>query len=310
MHDHSIGLYARSTFDHPTDMRSCFLPFLLVLLVQDMLAQSGLLYPWDMAGGRFDWSTVQEIDDIVLKDRLVRQMPMEFDAYLGDWVVGRSIADLMDDLHVLDINGDGQGDIIFDGESGGEPLAIKVFLNRVDRFEMVLSTQQDIVQLLFQNGRLDKILIKDAGCCAETLHWYQVFRFVHDGPDVRVTSETAIRGCEQMVWPEKRFNEPVPFKVLNHGYNLRLSPEPDDAGEFHHGGEFTIGNVIAKLPQGATGVALGNTIDDTGREWWFVAIRPGQPLIDGIYYEVEGAGDHKLGWVSSRFVEVLEQEAK
>jgi hypothetical protein len=61
--------------------------------------------------------------------------------------------------------------------------------------------------------------------------------------------------------------------------------------------------VIGRLPKGTTGLVLGSATDDTGLEWWFVAIEPGQTVADCIYYATQGGRDYKLGWVCSRFVE-------
>jgi hypothetical protein len=65
--------------------------------------------------------------------------------------------------------------------------------------------------------------------------------------------------------------------------------------------DFYQGNLQAKYPAGATGIALAEQADATGRVWWFVVMQS-MPIDEKA---APGPQAWQAGWMSSRFVTPL-----
>ena len=93
------------------------------------LAQNDLNFPIKIENSRFDWSTIDYQRDKSILKNFVLNHKSEFEYYLLKDDYTPTVNDLYEDLYLLDLNGDNELDIVFDGESGGEPYSIKVFIN-------------------------------------------------------------------------------------------------------------------------------------------------------------------------------------
>jgi hypothetical protein len=103
--------------------------------------------------------------------------------------------------------------------------------------------------------------------------------------------------------PEALLDEPIHFETLNVKYFLRISPEIRD--EPYNDFLERNGNQVAQLSKGTRGKALAESIDPTGRVWWFVEIDRNEGLSSSIL----ASGDFLLteepkivGWIRSRSV--------
>lgn len=98
-------------------------------------------------------------------------------------------------------------------------------------------------------------------------------------------------------------------QVMNDGYKIRTAPKLDDTSfqlwdedESKPGS----GNSIARLPKGATALAIAKKTDGTGREWLFIQLDEAYLPKNNIIYVADKSPVKLMGWVSGRFVKMLE----
>lgn len=263
-----------------------------------------LFFPLKKWGARYNWKSI-EIKDNQLKSKLIRQNSKEFTYYMEKSEFGPKMKDLMTDLHVIDLNNDNLNDIVFDGYSGGEPFEIMFFLNDGNKFRKIFTGYQGITKIEFENKILSKVYMQDWGCCTEYLISNSIYSVNSKNLDFELLSKSKYFIDSDL--PNKYFKEPIEFCVKNNNYNLRLNPYIDDNSNSHgYEGQTIKGNIIGKLQMGTDGFALGEKKDSKGRNWWFVAIPSQSKIMNSLFYDSENETSYKLGWISSRFVEIKE----
>ena len=212
--------------------------------------------------------------------------------------------DLENDLHVIDLNADGLYDIVFDGQSGGEPREISIYLNTGDNFENVLTVQQGISKMKFDNGVLSELIIRDWGCCAEILETIKVYKVEENGKFLIFKLLNKFQYIDQTKLPQDFWVESKTVKIVNIDYNIRFSPEINDTTDFYIFGK-TVGNIVGKLSKGNLVTAIAESADTTGRVWYFVIINPKIHIKESLFYDATyEEKSFKCGWISSRYVEV------
>jgi hypothetical protein len=219
-----------------------------------------------------------------------------------------TLADLEKHLHIIDFNDDDLDDIIFDGYSGEEPMEISIFINTENSFVKIFTEYQEIYKIVFENGKVQRLYIQDGGCCAEIVGINKIYYVNYSSklPKVNRISEAQYL-LDWTEYPNKYFDKPIKFEVLNNKYNIKFSPIIDDTTEVWYCGEPQNGNSLGKIKSGSIGYALAEETDSTGRIWWFVAMIPDSKIYEPIYYEGKISSDtYKLGWISSRFVKEIE----
>lgn len=88
----------------------------------------------------------------------------------------------------------------------------------------------------------------------------------------------------------------IPIKIINDKYRMRATPFIDP----------TSANVICELATSDTGTVLAESIDDTGRKWWFVLMNNNISK-DKSYFHFDSNSEavknmRLFGWISSSFV--------
>lgn len=252
----------------------------------------------------FYWNQMPR-KDTALINKFIQLTPLDFEYYkLGDKYTP-TLKDLANALHELDLNNDGLEDIIFDGQSGGEPRQISIYINRGKQFKKIFNDYQGILKLEFTKGILSTLTIKDWGCCAEVNVANKFYKVIEIDNELKFKLVKIVKYIDGTKLPKKYCTTTKVLKILNNNYNLRASPVIDDTTEFYYGGEPTIGNTVGLIKEGSLGTVIGESIDDTGRVWYFVSIMPEFELKATVFYDsADEIKSHKCGWVSSRFVEV------
>jgi hypothetical protein len=281
-------------------------PLLLIFLGYSPAKAQELTFP---IRKDFAWGSVEKQVSKAEIDEFIKETPDEFGYYRQEVTNYHSynLDSLRLCLHFLDINGDNLLDVIFDGQSGGEPREIEIFINKGDGYKKVFSDMQAISKLEWRDNRLSKLYIFDWGCCDDYVDYGKIYQTVFDKtnvPDlVQIHQEASIHFGEK---PDTLLEKPTRFVVLNNNYNIRFAPIIDDTSgqiwddernrQFH-------GNIIGKLSKGAKGHALGKKTDSSGREWWYVEIDEEYfPVGFAFTKENEKYPTKVIGWISSRFV--------
>lgn len=270
------------------------LPYILGLLTFIVLN--------DPASNAPDWTELESVSNSE-KLALIESVKTEFD-YLATYETWKD--ENLSKFHFIDLDKDGDLDLIFDGWSGGEPTCVRIYLNRNDEYHQVLDEYQIIQDLQMDDHGLSSISIEDPGCCSAYIVFnmeYTVFTS-KDTMDFVLDSRTA--RIENTLLPSKKLGKPVRFSVENDFYFLRATPSIDTTDLWYEGRRGT-DNIIAKYSKGAEGTAYGHSTDETGRVWWFVEIDPKYKPIDSHFYDFEERPTKLTGWMSSRFLKEKEE---
>ena len=256
----------------------------------------------------FDWSNVEK-QNRELKTELIKSQPEEFEYYRTNNESTHRLSELENHLHLIDFNGDGMNDIIFQGESGAEPKQVMIFINTGKSFVKIFTEYQEIHKLVFKNKKVHHLYIQDGGCCCDYIGINKIYTvdYSYEFPKINLISQ--LQYIDRMEYPSHYFDKPVKVEVLHDKYNLRFSPVIDDTTEVFYCGEPQNGNSLGKIKSGSTGYALAEKVDVTGRIWWYVALHPQSEIYESIYYDETFRPDtYKLGWVSSRFVKAIYEQ--
>lgn len=279
---------------------------LLLFISSVCLSQNDLDFPVKVKNTRFDWSTVQYKKDTSIFKSFIKNHKAEFEYYLLKEEYTPTINDLYQDLYLIDLNNDKKLDIIFDGQSGGEPYSIKIFLNYKNFYKQVLDVQQSIKKMEFNGLVLSKLFITDWGCCAEIIEHNYIYKVDFSKISEQFELIYTSQSYENLKWPNYYFDSIIKFKTLNDNYNFRFEAVIDDTTKYDIEPGLFMGNSIGKIPKNSIGYALSEKKDKTGRIWWFVAIDSSAELENCLYYLDESKkNSYYLGWISSRFVEKL-----
>ncbi|HEU4883504.1 MAG TPA: hypothetical protein VFT45_14695 [Longimicrobium sp.] len=224
------------------------------------------------------------------------------------------------DFHFVDFSGDGVADVIYDGawyvrnENGFgamEGTHFKLYQVIGGRGVQVMD-HHGTVQRIWKGAAGQPISFRTVhyGCCSDPMWAIEYFRPVRAGDTVRFERRHGVLGRAEMEIPTRFMAAPRRFTVANDGYLLRgsptVQPTPAEANPEWYEWEGH-GNVMAEYARGATGTAIAERTDDTGRVWWFVRMDGATPPRAA---QIEGPVDDanrvlpidRLGWMSSRFL--------
>jgi hypothetical protein len=207
-------------------------------------------------------------------------------------------------LHFLNLNGDQYPDVIYYGYSGGESNCVGLFLNEGGRFKKIGLEDGYLQQIGFdQKHKLNSFTIMDFGCCGEYIETQTRYRVDEGYTAIVEFKRSIVMDTEK---PMNRFKNPVRFKTLNEGYTLRSTTIIDNKpGSIN--GDDRKGNIVSVYPQFSYGTAWAEKQDSTGRIWWFVEMDPVNNLKDNIIYTSDWKKTKHVGWISSRYVEEIEE---
>jgi hypothetical protein len=272
-----------------------------------------LTFPVIKANEQFTWTAVAKKVPHNIAVKFIKDHPDCFEAYRRNDEFS-SIDSLYPRLHFLDINNDGRDDIFFDGASGGEANMIQIFVDVNGSYKEVFKDMQGVAKIDWDDKKMAKLYILDWGCCDDFAEFEKIYdvSFTNDNiPQFKLVYQAAsVYNAPQ---PANVFDKPFAFEVVNENYNLRAEPVLDDTSVQHWNvtpeeeeNNKGKGNIIAKLPAGTKGMAVGKKVDNAGREWWYVEIDEDAALRNNAMYENENKLPAKtIGWISSRFVKKL-----
>ena len=252
----------------------------------------------------FSWTNIEK-QNPELKAKFIKNLPEEFDFFKKN-----SLPPNFDTyLHIVDFNGDGLDDIIFNEFIANESKYIIIFINTGQSFEKIFSEHQVFHKIEFKDKKADKLYIRDGGCCCDYIGTNKIYKvnYCSELPKFDLVSQMQFVNISQEEYPSKYFDKPIKFEILNNKYNIRFSPIIDDTTKVAYCFDLYEGNSLGQIKEGSIGHALAEKRDSTGRIWWFVAMHPNSEIYEQIYYREEIIpNSYKMGWISSRFVKVIQ----
>lgn len=246
---------------------------------------------------KLNWKKIDTVQYEGYKQRLVDRITMDF-TYIKESEYQSD--GFLDNFHMTNLNGDSLNDILFHGWSGGEPDMLCGFINEGDSLRKVFCEYQDPLEISIQKKGLQKLRMIDRGCC--DAYMTQIMDYSYNGDSLRLLRDFAYISWGQL---EGYNMGPIRFKTINPIYTLRSTPMIDDTTVFRNE-SFGRGNVIGELKQGTEGTAYLKDTDDTGRVWWLVITEPIDTLSNTHFYDDPAAPTHYIGWLSSRYVEIID----
>ncbi len=258
----------------------------------------------------FSWKGIEKPGSTV-KNLFIKQVPTlmkhEYEFYDNEY---NPESKFVENCRVLDINNDGNDDVIYTGSTGGEGRKIVIFLNINSTFKKVFEQTGFTVKLDFREKKIWRIYISDQGCCDDWMdfNWIYELDYTHNTPEFKVAYLTG--NVDDNFFPQKYFKNPVYFEVLNNDYKVRNSPVINDIDDKRggYGGTHFIGNNIDTLKRGTKGRAIAAQTDNTGRVWWLVEIDRDYNEYGNLFHRPLEDSIHKasrMGWISSRFVKKI-----
>jgi hypothetical protein len=209
-------------------------------------------------------------------------------------------SEISKNTHVIDINLDGEYEIVYSGNVGIESDVFVLFQKNNKSYKEIFKTFGNIINLEKSNVLSPlQIVVYNEGCCGnedDYLEYYSVMCSNENGLEVQLAK--VINYFKGTVLPEK-IVDPIAFYVVKEKYNLRTDPIIDNSEEPYHP-RIIQGNVIEIFVKEDKGYAISEIIDETGRVWWFVIMKTKkmyQSEIDGENYPL-----YVMGWMSSRFL--------
>jgi hypothetical protein len=247
----------------------------------------------DWSGWKQDWSIDKLKKEVTkLHDIKFLNYPTEnFDTY-------------KDKFHPIDFNLDGQCDIIFYGNPGGaESNYVICCMSEGDNYILKLLAAGNIIELSDYKSKSGlSLTIHNYACCMG--QYDHIYKFepsqTNNSFDYKKSYDIAF--FVETTSPTEYFKDKIHFTVENETYTLRAEPLIDN--ETTKFIDVVNGNILATYTKGATGYAIAEKIDDTGRIWWYVIMDNKLPPKNTSFYAgFDDSNNYQSsGWMSSRYL--------
>jgi hypothetical protein len=270
---------------------------------------SYLIFPYN--DSLIDWKNVEKQNE-ALKEEFIKNHPSNFDnCYNGYMHPGTDTPPepnkLKKAIHIIDINGDGLDDIIYDGSGGWETNRVLIYLNSPNGLNLIFVDKQYVKKLEFRNGHVWRIYTYDPGCCAEYMVFNKIFEFSYTGypNDFKEIYSTAYYKHTQL--SKSYLDPPINFSVLVNSCKLRTNPVVAPHDTLNMDGDMHIGNDVGIIEKGSIGRAIAIQHDNKGNEWWLVEMDLKAKIKSKILYNELSESDlsGKVGWLNSKEVKTI-----
>jgi uncharacterized protein YecT (DUF1311 family) len=175
-------------------------------------------------------------------------------------------------IHFLDLNKDGNKELIFNGFSGEEGNKTEIFQKIEGNYEKVFSTRQNIIDFKITDSAT-YLYILDKGCCAEYSFIQKIFKIKAIDNKLNCAQIYQSQLLSSTQKPNTLLGNSFQFTNLTEKANLRFAPKIDDTTlqdyDKMEAYEAT-GNIIAQPKFYAKGKAFAQYKDKVGTEWLYV----------------------------------------
>jgi len=201
-------------------------------------------------------------------------------------------------LFDIDINGDGQKDIIYNGVTIGEGNVTKIIINHNQDFKKVFETMQDVIKMDFANGKLTKLSISNPGCCsdAQVIDFDYAVTFTADNqPAFKLINTIGYTRSHEL--PKIKYKNSRPFHIKEQTAEIR-----DCCFELNteHPAYGNKGNMIAVYAQNAKGTAIAEK-HENGTDWLFVLMDKENKILETQFPSFLEQPTQVYGWIKKKY---------
>lgn len=226
-----------------------------------------------------DWGELRDNMPFEQKKRILLTLGRE--EFYTKQLDGKYKEEYASHYYFVDLNKDGQKDIVYNAADGADAALLMIWLNDNGSYKLVLNQPGDI---LFVNWTSSTFLVDQPAFFGEKIGHLMKYQVTKSS----VLNEKYV--YQEGIYLPGRYIDIANFRTLNDNYNLRSSPKVmNQPCEEYPDGSDLCGNLYVALNRGIEGSAIAEERDETGRVSW----------LSVVHYERQKI----LGWMSSRYVE-------
>jgi hypothetical protein len=247
-----------------------------------------------------DW---KRLENISLKDKTkyILSLKNEF-PYFYD--LEKNPESYISRFTFIDLDKDGDNDLIYIGESGAESKCIRIFLNKKNAFKKVFDEFSSKPLLTFKNNQLINLKVFQTQCCGESWNIHIKYFFIKTTTNVFIDNK--ISDYYIFEANEEPLNYTQPYRVkTNTTVNVRYSPKIGVIVKKAYKEELKMSeNIIGNLRANIAINVLGEKIDNSdGRTWLYIQADKNQFNKDNFVIIGDESDFTIRGWVSKKNIE-------
>ncbi|WP_417368096.1 hypothetical protein [Flavobacterium beibuense] len=180
--------------------------------------------------------------------------------------------ELIKNLHIFDLNGDQENDVIYQGFSGGEATITYIYINKKNIFKRVFSEFQYMQNLSFNNNKLVSFKMYSPGCCSDPLIVIYDYKVIYDtNNNMTFKIDKALGYEDYMEAPVNYFEKARFFNITKEDTHIRYSTYIiDDTENPYFDGYGDNGNNVGNVKTAETGKAIAYKTNDS-QTWIFAS---------------------------------------
>ena len=220
-----------------------------------------------------DWKTLEKLSSKD-KTKYILSLKDEF-PYFNDLV--SNTKSYLDKFTFIDLDNDGDNDLIYIGESGAEPKCIRIFLNNKNTFNKVFDEFSNKPKLTFEGKKLINLKVFQSHCCGES--WDLHVKYFLFEISTNNLKNNKIEDYYVFEANEEPLNYLKPYKVKTTiAVNARYSPAIGIIPKKEYKEELKMSeNIIGNLKTNVFLNVIGEKKDNKdGRTWLYVEAKKSQ----------------------------------
>jgi hypothetical protein len=206
----------------------------------------------------------------------------------------------------IDLNGDGQSDILYSARYCGEEMLTWIWIKQNNSYKFFKAYDGTIIRLFKNQDKEYSLLIRTGYCCAGFVGYYRLY-IPFDTDIYGAIEKRDINICEfiHTQFPNEKVS-PKKIITLNDKAPLRISHEINNsldslASEFETRAVY--GNIVAEYVRGSKGKIIAEYSADPDEHWYFVLMDNTNLIGYNRFYN--DYNTYKCGWINSKDIKIL-----
>ena len=197
-------------------------------------------------------------------------------------------------VHLIDLNGNGQLDAVYNGPHSGEGNLIRIWLKKDGRYQSIFKQFGEVKQLELSDNQLTHLTVLDFGCCAEYVEVETTYAFNSQFTFNPVLQRGTVSFTQRPRPPI--LSTPKPFQLTFDSVALRALPVVDDTSTLIYD-VVGKGNSLLKFGKGAKGIRWASLTDSLKQQWHYVEMMPAQKPKGYLMYSKNDIPTRTFGWM-------------